>query len=95
MVRWKFLKLPINYSIVTNIDLEHLDYKSYNNLENAFVEFINKTPPIGKSIILLIIQTLKNLKKIKNRNTLTYGFGKNANYELVIQDFILLILYLI
>ena len=38
-----FLKLPINYSIVTNIDYEHLDYyKNYKNLEKSFVEFINK-----------------------------------------------------
>ena len=28
-----FLKIPINYSIVTNVDKEHLDfYKSFNNL---------------------------------------------------------------
>ena len=33
-----FLKLPINYSIVTNIDYEHLDYyKKYKNLENLFI----------------------------------------------------------
>ena len=32
-----FLKLPINYSIVTNIDYEHLDYyKNFKNLENSF-----------------------------------------------------------
>ena len=38
-----FLKLPINYSIVTNIDYEHLDfYKKFINLENSFIEFINK-----------------------------------------------------
>ena len=31
-----FLKLPINYSIVTNIDHEHLDYyKNYKNLEGS------------------------------------------------------------
>ena len=31
-----FLKLPINYSIVTNIDYEHLDYyKNYANLERS------------------------------------------------------------
>ena len=30
-----FLKLPINYSIVTNIDYEHLDfYKNYENFED-------------------------------------------------------------
>ena len=47
-----FLKLPINYSIVTNIDYEHLDfYKNYKNLEESFVKFINKTPPTGKAVI--------------------------------------------
>ena len=57
-----FLKLPINYSIVTNIDYEHIDfYKNYKNLENSFVEFINKTPPTGKAIIC--IDSL-NIKKI-------------------------------
>ena len=33
-----FLKLPINYSIITNIDFEHLDYyKNYKNLEKSFI----------------------------------------------------------
>ena len=32
-----FLKLPIYYSIVTNIDYEHLDYyKNYKNIEHSF-----------------------------------------------------------
>ena len=40
-----FLKLPINYSIVTNIDKEHLDfYKNFKNLEISFSKFIEKTP---------------------------------------------------
>ena len=70
-----FLKLPINYSIVTNIDYEHLDYyKSYKNLENSFIEFINKTPPTGKAIICIDNKNIKKiLNKIKNKNILTYG----------------------
>ena len=37
------LKLPINYSIVTNIDQEHLDYyRNFKNLENSFIKFIEK-----------------------------------------------------
>tara|TARA_B100001564_G_scaffold352422_1_gene359825 strand:- start:17209 stop:18606 length:1398 start_codon:yes stop_codon:yes gene_type:complete len=78
-----FLKLPINYSIVTNIDLEHLDYyKNYNNLEKAFIEFINKTPPIGKSLLCIDDKNIKKiLIKIKNKNILTYGFSKDANYR--------------
>ena len=78
-----FLKLPINYSIVTNIDYEHIDfYKNYKNLENAFIQFINKTPPIGKSIICVDNNNIKKiLNKIKNKNILTYGLNKNADYR--------------
>ena len=78
-----FLKLPINYSIVTNIDYEHLDfYKNYKNLENSFVEFINKTPPTGKSVICLDNSNIKNiLNKIKNKNILTYGESRKAQYQ--------------
>ncbi len=78
-----FLKLPINYSIVTNIDIEHMDYyKTYKNLENAFVQFINKTPPIGKCFVCIDNKNIKKvLKKTKNRNVLSYGFNKNADYR--------------
>ena len=76
--------MPINYSIVTNLDHEHLDYyKNYKNLEKAFTEFINKTPPIRKSIICIDDKNIKNiLFKIKNKNILTYGFNKKANYKI-------------
>ena len=78
-----FLKLPINYSIVTNIDYEHLDYyKNYKNLEKSFIEFINKTPPTGKAIICIDNKNIKKiLNKIKNKNILTYGENKIAEYQ--------------
>ncbi len=79
-----FLKLPINYSIITNIDYEHLDfYKNYKNLENSFVEFINKTPPTGKSIVCIDnVNIRKIFSKIKNKNIITYGESKIANYQI-------------
>ncbi len=79
-----FLKLPINYSIVTNIDDEHLDYyKSYKNLENSFVQFMNKTPPTGKSIICIDNKNIRKIiNRIKNKNILTYGESKKANYQI-------------
>ena len=75
MSQMEFLKLPINYSIVTNIDYEHLDYyKNYKNLENSFIKFINKTPLIGKSIICLDNKNIRKiLNKIVNKNVITYG----------------------
>ena len=80
-----FLKLPINYSIVTNIDKEHVDfYKNYKNLENCFIKFINKTPPIGKCIICIDDKNINNLlKKIKTKNILTYGFNPNSDYQII------------
>ncbi len=79
-----FLKLPINYSIVTNIDYEHVDYyKNFKNLENSFIKFIEKTPPIGKAILCIDNKNInKILNKIKNNNILTYGENKNSNYHI-------------
>ena len=79
-----FLKLPINYSIVTNIDYEHIDfYKNYKNLETSFINFINKTPPTGKSIICLDNNNIRKiLHKIKNKNIVTYGENKKADYQI-------------
>ena len=84
-----FLKLPINYSIVTNIDYEHLDYyKKFINLENSFIEFINKTPPTGKAIICVDNRNIRKiLKKVKNKNIITYGESKKANYRIKIKKF--------
>ena len=79
-----FLKIPINYSIVTNIDKEHLDfYKNFNNLIRAFVKFIEKTPPIGKSFLCLDDTYIKKiLKNLKTKNYFTYGFDNKANYHI-------------
>ena len=79
-----FLKLPINYSIVTNIDYEHIDYyKTYKNLEESFLAFINKTPPTGKSIICIDNYNIKKIfNKIKNQNIVTYGESKRADYQI-------------
>ena len=80
-----FLKLPVIYSIVNNIDHEHLDYyRNYKNLENSFVKFINKTPPTGKAIICIDSSNIKKiLNKIKNKNILTYGEDKKAEYQII------------
>jgi len=80
-----FLKLPVNYSIVTNIDYEHIDYyKNFRNLENSFIKFIEKTPPIGKSIICIDNKNIRKIfKKIKNKNILTYGESNIANYQIL------------
>ena len=78
-----FLKLPITYSIVTNLDKEHLDfYGSFEKLKKSFCAFIEKTPTFGKSLICIDDNNLKSLlSKCKTRNFLTYGFDKHSNYQ--------------
>ncbi len=80
-----FLNLPFNYSVVTNVDKEHLDfYRNFENLKKSFEKFINKTPTFGKSFVCSDdVELEKIISKIKNRNILTYGFNKNANFQIL------------
>ena len=80
-----FLKLPITYSIVTNVDKEHLDYYgNFEKLKKSFQEFIDKTPSFGKSIVCIDNNNLKSLlNKCEKKNFLTYGFNKRSNYQII------------
>ena len=79
-----FLNFPINYSVVTNIDKEHIDYyKNFENLKKSFLTFLNKTPTIGKSFLCIDDKEIKKIiPKVKNKNFFTYGFSKNANFRI-------------
>ncbi len=82
-----FLKLPHQISIITNLDIEHLDfYKTKENLIKSFENFINMLPFYGTSIICLDDKNLQYLvKKNKTRNILTYSI-KNKNADVFIYD---------
>ena len=79
-----FLKLPVTYSIVTNVDKEHLDfYGSFDKLKKSFCTFIEKTPSFGKALVCIDNDNLKSLlPKCKTLNFLTYGFNKISNYQI-------------
>jgi UDP-N-acetylmuramate--alanine ligase len=79
-----FLKIPFTYSIITNIDSEHLDfYKSLENLKKNFSNFIEKTPSLGKTFLCIDDKNIKEvIKKTKNKNFYTYGLSKNANFHI-------------
>ena len=79
-----FTKIPPTYSIVTNIDKEHLDYyKSLDILKKNFINFIEKTPSFGKTFICLDDQNNRDvIKKISNLNYNTYGTHKLSNFKI-------------
>ena len=77
-----FLKLPHQISIITNLDIEHLDfYKNKKNLIRTFENFILNLPFYGYSIICTDNSNLKKIvKKIKTRNIVSYSIkDKDAN----------------
>ena len=77
-----FLHIPPTYSIITNIDREHMDfYKSMDYLEKYFINFIKKAPSFGKSFICLDDPVNnKIIKKLRNRNFYTYGLHSKSNF---------------
>jgi len=80
-----FTKIPPTYSIVTNIDKEHLDYyKSLEVLKKNFVKFIENTPSFGKAFICLDDKNNRQvIKKIGNLNYNTYGTEKLSNFKIL------------
>jgi len=79
-----FIHVPPTYSIVTNIDREHMDYyNSMTELKNLFIKFINKVPSFGKSFICIDDKNSNDLlKKIKIKNYYTYGVNLKSQFNI-------------
>ncbi len=77
-----FVHIPSTYSIITNIDREHMDfYKNMDDLKKSFNEFIKKVPSFGKSFICIDDKINRELiKDIKNKNFYTYGKNLKSNF---------------
>ena len=77
-----FVHIPPTYSIITNIDREHMDfYQSIDELKNYFIKFIDKVPSFGKSFICLDDKINHEIiKKLRGQNFYTYGTNTNSNF---------------
>ena len=77
-----FIKVPQTYSIITNVDREHMDYyKSMDKLKKLFTDFIEKVPSFGKSFICIDDKNNNEIiKKIKIKNFYTYGTNIKSQF---------------
>src|SRR5881398_2599652 len=76
-----FLKLSPILSIVTNIDREHMDcYRDMDDVEQAFVDFMNRVPFYGAVIACLDDERLRNLLPRLERRVVTYGTREGADF---------------
>lgn len=77
-----FLKMTPSVAIVTNIDKEHLDYySSIDEIKKDFLEFINKIPFYGLSIICLDNEHVQDIIPGIKKRFVTYGTKKQADYR--------------
>jgi UDP-N-acetylmuramate--alanine ligase len=75
-----FLRLTPTIAVVTNIDAEHLDhYGTLTNLQEAFVDFLNKVPFYGVGIVCLDEARIQEIMPRLTRRVVTYGFSAQAD----------------
>ena len=95
------LSLKPNMSIVTNIDLEHVDcYPNIENLRETFLTFLNSIPFFGINIIYYDDENIRAIIKDIKRPYIKYGFSSEcevryqnprfqksrSSYDLIVND---------
>ncbi len=75
-----FLQLSPVVAVVTGIDREHMEaYRDMADLEQSFVDFVNKVPFYGASIVCLDDERIQDILPRIRRRHLTYGFSAQAD----------------
>jgi len=77
-----FLQLSPTIAVVTNIDAEHLDfYGSLEKIESTFLEFINKIPFYGLSILCVDDPNVQGLIPGVKKRFFTYGTSAQVDLQ--------------
>ena len=74
-----FLSLFPSIALVTNIDREHMEaYGSWEALQDAFAEFVNKVPFYGAAVLCVDDDAVRRLVPRILRRVITYGFAEGG-----------------
>jgi UDP-N-acetylmuramate--alanine ligase len=80
-----FLLFAPVVAVVTTIDREHLDqYASLEDIQSAFVQFVNRVPFYGAAVLCLDEPNVQGIIPEIKRPIITYGVSSQA--DLVISD---------
>jgi UDP-N-acetylmuramate--alanine ligase len=83
-----FLKLSPILAVVTNLDREHMDcYHDMADVENAFVDFMDRVPFYGAITACIDNALLKGILPRVRRRVFTYGVAAEADYRLELLEF--------
>ncbi len=78
-----FLMLSPILAVVTNLDREHMDsYKDMADVENCFVEFMDKVPFYGAVTACVDDARLRGILPRVRRRVYTYGASAEADFRL-------------
>ena len=82
-----FLKLSPIISVVTNIDREHMDcYRDMQDVENTFVEFMDRVPFYGMIVACGDDAMLRALLPRVRRRVVTYGAREDSDFRVQVLD---------
>lgn len=75
-----FLYMQPVYSIVTNVDVDHLETYggNFDNLQDSFLQFLSKIPAHGRAYLCIDDPVLRQLIPKINGQVVTYGFHEQA-----------------
>lgn len=75
-----FLKLAPTLAVITNIDLEHVDYyRDIEEIKEAFVQFANKAPFYGSTVLCGDDRNIRAILPRIKRRFITYGIDGPAD----------------
>jgi len=78
-----FLLLSPTIAVVTNIELDHLDnYKDLDDIQAAFLTFVNKVPFYGAAVLCLDEPAVQSLIPQMKRRFITYGTAAQADVSI-------------
>lgn len=79
-----FLKLSPVIEVVTNIDLEHLDYyRDIEHIKDIFLEFIDRLPFYGVAVVCIDNDHVAQLLPRIHKRIITYGLTEQADLQAV------------
>src|SRR5579864_2947705 len=79
-----FLKLSPILAVITNIDREHMDcYRNMRNVKRAFLDFVDRVPFYGMSVLCHDDERLRNLLPRLARRAITYGVSQDSDFRVV------------
>jgi UDP-N-acetylmuramate--alanine ligase len=78
-----FLKLSPIVEVITNIDREHMDcYRDLHDVEQAFLEFMDRVPFYGIVVACNDDEALRRLLPSVRRRVLTYGIREGSDFRI-------------